>query len=116
HISPAALAIHHGKHHRAYVDKTNILIANTRMCDWSLEELIATGVWDAGRSALFNNAAQAWNHAFFWRSMRPQGGGIPRGPIADGIAATYGRVETFADAFRAAALIPFGNGWAWLVL
>jgi superoxide dismutase, Fe-Mn family len=115
-LSPAALAIHHGKHHKGYVDKTNILIANTRMWDWSLEELVATGVWDSGRSALFNNAAQAWNHSFFWQSMRPHGGGVPRGPIADRIATSFKRFETFVDAFKAAAFNPFGNGWAWLVL
>jgi len=116
HISAKTLEFHHDKHHKAYVDKTNELIAGSKLADRSLEEIVAAAAADKSKPALFNNAAQAWNHDFYWHSMRPQGGGAARGPIAEKITAAFKTFDAFADAFKTAAAGQFGSGWAWLVL
>ena len=116
HVSKTTLEFHHGKHHKAYVDKTNELIANTDLAARSLEEIVRSAAGPKGKPALFNNAAQAWNHAFFWHSMSPKGGGSPGGELADRIKKDLGGVEAFAGAFKKAAVGQFGSGWAWLCL
>lgn len=99
-ISARTLSIHHGKHHRAYVDKANALIGET---GGSLEEIIVRAAGDPAQQALFQNAAQAWNHAFYWRSLRPRGGRVPR------------EFSKWAEELKSAAIGHFGSGWAWLV-
>lgn len=121
-ISSATLKTHHGKHHRAYVEKVNTLARNTPVADSSLETIVQ---WSARRAAtdgaavaIFNNAAQAWNHAFYWRSLRPRrdGDSGPQGKLAALIASRFGSHVGFADALKAAAANHFGSGWAWLVV
>ncbi|MBU6299862.1 MAG: superoxide dismutase, partial [Alphaproteobacteria bacterium] len=116
HISASTLEFHHDKHHQAYVTNTNKLIAGTELADKSLEDLIAVAAKSPDKKALFNNAAQAWNHTFLWHSMAPNGGGKPRGAIAERIAQDFKSYDSFVEAFMAAATGQFGSGWAWLVL
>lgn len=116
HISAATLEVHHDKHHRAYVEKTKALAREVHLQDEPLEALVLKSHGAARHEALFNNAAQAWNHSFYWRSLRPKGGGQPHGAIASRIATQFGSYESFATEFAAAALGRFGSGWAWLVL
>jgi Fe-Mn family superoxide dismutase len=116
HISRRTLEFHHGKHHKAYVDKTRTLAKEVRMADLPLELIIQQTVRQDRHRALFNNAAQAWNHAFYWRSLQPGGGGQPDGEIAARIKSDLGGYEAFATQFAAAATGQFGSGWAWLVL
>ena len=110
HCSKETLEFHHGKHHAAYVAKLNELVETTDMRDSPLEEVIkgSTGV-------LFNNAAQVWNHTFFWSSMKPAGGGQPSGALAQAIDAKWGSHEGFKKAFQESATGNFGSGWTWLV-
>jgi Fe-Mn family superoxide dismutase len=110
HISPETIDFHYGKHHNAYVTNLNKLIDGTAHADKSLEEIVK-----ASDGPLFNNAAQVWNHTFYWNSMKPGGGGKPTGAIADAITASFGSYETFREQFTAAATTQFGSGWAWLV-
>ena len=114
HISATTLEFHHGKHHKAYVDKLNAAIARTDYEGHTLEYIVAASheVSDAG---VFNNAAQAWNHTFLWHSMSPTGGGEPGGALADAIDARFGDLAGFREKFKAAALGQFGSGWTWLV-
>jgi Fe-Mn family superoxide dismutase len=112
-ISRTTLEIHHGRHHSAYVEKTNLLIADTELANRSLEEIISMAAPRKRRAALFNNAAQAWNHAFYWNSMFP-GGGKPRGALADRIGRAFKSFAAFCEAFTSAAERRFGSGWAWL--
>jgi Fe-Mn family superoxide dismutase len=119
-ISAATLRTHHGKHHRAYVDKVNALIPDTPVANESLEAVVK---WAAGwrynhttAAAIFNNAAQAWNHAFYWKSLRPRGGHAPQGKLAALITSGFGSHAGFAEAVKSAATSHFGSGWAWLVL
>jgi len=114
HISARTFEFHHGKHHKAYVDKLNAAIAGTAYESQSLEEIIATA-HKASDTGVFNNAAQAWNHTFLWHSMSPNGGGAPTGELADAINARFGDFDAFKAAFKAAAMGQFGSGWAWLV-
>ena len=116
HISKTTLEIHHGRHHRAYVEKAQSLVAGTPLAAASLEEIIAKTAGKKAKAPLFNNAAQAWNHAFYWNSLSPRGGGAPRGPLADLIDRDFASHAAFVDAFKAAAVGQFGSGWAWLVL
>ena len=116
HISRKTLEIHHGRHHRAYVEKTQSLVAGTPLAAASLEEIIAKTAGKKAKAALFNTAAQAWNHAFYWNSLSPRGGGAPGGALADLIDRDFASHAAFADAFKAAAVGQFGSGWAWLVL
>jgi Fe-Mn family superoxide dismutase len=114
HISANTLSFHHGKHHKAYVDKTNELIAGTPLEGKSLEEIIQAAAKDKG--PLFNNAAQVWNHTFYWNSMKPNGGGAPKGEIGKMIDKDFGGFDKFKEAFKQAGVTQFGSGWAWLVL
>jgi Fe-Mn family superoxide dismutase len=115
HISRTTLEVHHGKHHRTYVENTKALAKRLHMNDLPLEDIIRRAATPEGDRALFNNAAQAWNHAFYWRSLRP-GGGPPRGAIAALIERDLGGYAAFLERFAAAASGHFGSGWAWLVL
>ncbi len=116
HISRATLKIHHGKHHRAYVEKAKALAKELRLDDQPLEWIIQQTAKEDRHRALFNNAAQAWNHAFYWRSLVPNGGGAPTGEIGKRIDSDLGGYDTFAQQFADAAVGHFGSGWAWLVL
>jgi Fe-Mn family superoxide dismutase len=115
-ISEDTLRLHHDKHHRAYVNAANTLLRGTGLQARTLEEIIAAASRDTKNRALFNNAAQAWNHTFYWSSMRPEGGGEPTGIIAEHIAADFGSYDAFHRELAAAATGQFGSGWAWLVL
>ena len=114
HISAETLSFHHGKHHKAYVDKANDAVKGTDLESLSLEELIKKS-WADKNMGVFNNAAQIWNHTFYWHSMTPNGGGKPTGAIADAIDASFGSYDKFAEEFKAAGAGQFGSGWAWLV-
>ena len=116
HISGETLDIHHGKHHNAYVVNLGNLIKDTELADKSLEEIIHAVAGDASKAGIFNNAAQVWNHTFYWHSMKPNGGGAPTGAIADKITADFGSYDKFVELFTAAATTQFGSGWAWLVV
>ena len=114
HISRRTLAAHHGYHHAAYVEKTRALVQRTPLESASLEEIVRASVKPTGR-ALFNVAAQAWNHEFYWQCMRPNGGGEAHGAIARLIKDGFGSQTAFNHEFVAAAGNQFGSGWAWLV-
>jgi len=115
HISAKTLSFHHGKHHAAYVNKLNALIKGGDLEGKDLEEIIKSTADDAGKAGIFNNAAQVWNHTFFWNSMSPKGGGAPSGVIADKIKASFGSLDKFKEEFKTAAITQFGSGWAWLM-
>lgn len=115
-ISRSTLETHHGKHHRAYVDNLNKLIAGTALEGKSLEEIVKASAADASLKGVFNNAAQVWNHTFYWNSLKPKAGGEPTGAIAERIAADFGSYAAFREKFAAAAVTQFGSGWAWLVV
>ena len=110
HISAETLEFHHGKHHNAYVTNLNKLLEGKPEANKSLEDIIMSS--EAG---VFNNAAQIWNHTFYWSSMKPSGGGKPTGDLAAAIDRDFGSFEKFAEEFTAAATTQFGSGWAWLV-
>jgi Fe-Mn family superoxide dismutase len=114
--SARTVSFHHGKHHKAYVDNLNKLIAGTEWENKTLEEIIRASAGDPARSGIFNNSAQVWNHTFFWHCMKPGGGGKPHGQIASMLEAAFGNYETFAEQFKANAVGRFGSGWGWLVL
>ena len=116
HISARTFEFHHGKHHQAYVDNTNKLIAGTDLDGKDLEAIIKAAANDPAKKGLFNNAAQVWNHSFFWNCLKPGGGGKPSGKIAAKIDADLGGYEKFAADFKNAGATQFGSGWAWLVL
>ncbi|GAB6067700.1 superoxide dismutase [Fe] [Methylothermus subterraneus] len=109
-ISKETLEYHYGKHHKAYVDNLNNLIPGTEFENLTLEEIILKA-----SGPIFNNAAQVWNHTFYWNSMAPNGGGEPEGKLADAIRRDFGSFEAFKEAFSKAAVALFGSGWAWLV-
>ena len=115
HMSKETLDYHYGKHHKGYVEKLNGLIKDTDFKNEKLETIIAAVKDTRGAAALFNNAAQVWNHDFFWRSMAPDGGGEPGGALGNRIVASFGDFETFRKDFVEAATGQFGSGWAWLV-
>lgn len=110
HISAETLQYHYGKHHKAYVDKLNELVKNTEFETLSLEDVILKS-----NGAIFNNAAQNWNHTFYWHCLSPNGGGEPTGDLAKAIEKTFGDFEKFKEAFTQKAITTFGSGWAWLV-
>ena len=112
-VSARTLEFHHGKHHKAYVDKLNAAIKGTNYETQSLETIIESS-HEAGDAGVFNNAAQTWNHTFLWHSMSPVGGGEPTGVLADAINRKFGSFDKFRDAFKQAAMGQFGSGWAWL--
>lgn len=112
--SAKTISFHHGKHHKAYVDNLNKLIAGTELESKSLEEILAAASLDPSKTGIFNNAAQIWNHTFFWHSMKPGGGGKPGRAAAAKIEKAFGSYEKFAEQFKAAAVGRFGSGWGWL--
>jgi superoxide dismutase, Fe-Mn family len=115
-ISAQTMSLHHGKHHRAYISKLNRLIHGTEFGSVDLIDIIRA-IHDApGQKALFNNAAQSWNHQFFWNSMKPGGGGAPSDTtLAIHMTEAFGEFDDFRDAFVSAATARFGSGWVWLV-
>ena len=115
-MSKETLEFHHDKHHQAYVDNLNKMIEGTDLEGKSLEEIIKAAAADKSKAGLFNNAAQVWNHTFYWHSMKPNGGGKPSGKIADKIESDLGGYDQFVKDFKAAGGGQFGSGWAWLVL
>jgi Fe-Mn family superoxide dismutase len=116
HISEKTLEFHHGKHHNTYVVNINKLIEGTDLANETLENIIKKTAGDSAKIGMFNNAAQVWNHSFYWQCMKPKGGGAPKGPIAEKIKADFGSYEKFAEEFKNAGFTQFGSGWAWLIL
>ncbi|MCP5432106.1 MAG: superoxide dismutase [Alphaproteobacteria bacterium] len=116
HISSNTLDFHYGKHHQAYVTNLNKLLDGSPLAKKSLEDVILESAKDSSKAGVFNNAAQVWNHTFYWNSMKPGGGGAPKGDIADKIKADFGSTEKFVEEFKNAGATQFGSGWAWLVL
>ena len=116
HISARTFEFHHGKHHQAYIDNTNKLIDGTDLAGLELEAIVRAVAVDPAKRGLFNNAAQVWNHSFFWQCLKPGGGGRPSGRIAARIDAELGGYDKFAADFKNAGVTQFGSGWAWLVL
>ncbi|MDJ1175857.1 superoxide dismutase [Roseofilum capinflatum] len=116
HISANTLEFHYGKHHAAYVKKYNDAVAGTEYDSKSIEEAIKATAGDPSKAGIFNNAAQAWNHSFYWNCMKPSGGGAPSGALADKINADFGSFDKFKEEFKTAGATQFGSGWAWLVL
>ncbi|MCF7878252.1 MAG: superoxide dismutase [Candidatus Omnitrophica bacterium] len=115
-ISAKTLEFHYGKHHAGYVEKLNGLIKGTQLAEETLENIIKKTTKDASQSAIFNNAAQVWNHSFYWQCMKKEGGGIPSGAIADKLKADLGGYDKFIEEFKKTGLGQFGSGWTWLVL
>ena len=116
HISANTMSFHYGKHHQTYVDKLNDLVKGTEFEKQALEEIIKATAGKADKLGIFNNAAQTWNHTFFWNSMTPKGGGKPKGSLKDKIEKDLGGLDKFKESFTQAALTQFGSGWAWLVV
>ncbi|MFH1114257.1 MAG: superoxide dismutase [Pseudomonadota bacterium] len=114
-LSEMTLDCHYGKHHSTYVANVNKLIEGTDLANETLEIILNNTVGDSSKSGIFNNAAQVWNHTFYWHSMKPNGGGPPTGAIADKIKADFGSYDTFVEEFKNAGITQFGSGWAWLV-
>jgi Fe-Mn family superoxide dismutase len=115
HISAMTLALHHGKHHKGYVDTLNKLLEGNALADLPLAEVIEQSHDYAARLLIFNNAAQSWNHDFFWKSMKPGGGGAPTGAILAEIEHYFGDWKAFSAEFATIAAAHFGSGWIWLV-
>lgn len=116
HISAKTLSFHYGKHHQAYVNNLNKLVEGSELEKLPLEKVIQKTAGDASKVGVFNNAAQVWNHTFYWHSMQPNGGGKPSGALAEKINENFGSFNAFKEAFSNAATTQFGSGWAWLVL
>ncbi len=114
-ISAKTLDFHHGKHHQAYVTNLNNLVKDSPLAAQSLEDIIKSTAKDDAKAGIFNNAAQVWNHTFFWNSMKPQGGGKPSAAVASAIEGAFGGFDKFKEEFKQAAVTQFGSGWAWLV-
>lgn len=115
-ISAQTMGFHYAKHHQGYVDNLNKLLNDTHWAEGCrLEKIIMESTGTADRAAVFNNAAQAWNHTFFWNSMKAEGGGIPTGKLMKLIKKAFGGYDKFKDAFLTASLAQFGSGWIWLV-
>ncbi len=110
HISAETIEYHYGKHHKSYVDKLNSAVEGTPDAEKSLEDIVRSA-----SGGTFNNAAQVWNHSFYWNSLSPDGGGEPTGDLAEAITKKWGDFQTFKDEFSKAAAGQFGSGWAWLV-
>jgi Fe-Mn family superoxide dismutase len=115
-ISAKTLSFHHGKHHRTYVENTNKLIAGTELADLPLDAIVRATAGKSERTAIFNNAAQAWNHAFYWQCLKPKGGGEPPAVLKQKMEAAFGSVDACKKEWSKAAVEQFGSGWAWLVL
>jgi Fe-Mn family superoxide dismutase len=110
HISAETIDYHYGKHHQAYVDNLNRMIPGTEFESMELVDIVKSA-----SGGIFNNAAQVWNHTFYWNCLSPQGGGEPAGKLMDAIAASFGSFAAFKDEFSKTAVGTFGSGWAWLV-
>jgi Fe-Mn family superoxide dismutase len=115
-ISANTLSFHYGKHHKTYVDNLNNLVANTDLAGQSLEQIVRATAGQTDKAAIFNNAAQVWNHMFYWHSLKPNGGGEPSAALKQKIEASFGSIDTCKKEFAQAAVTQFGSGWAWLVL
>jgi Fe-Mn family superoxide dismutase len=115
-ISAHTIGFHYGKHHRGYVDNMNKLIVGTEYADRPLVNIMIDAAAKADDAAIFNNAAQVWNHTFYWRSLRPKGGGEPPASLKPMIEASFGTLDACKKEWAAAATAQFGSGWAWLVL
>ena len=115
-ISARTISFHYGKHHKGYVDNLNKLVAGTKFANLPLEKIIAETTGKADKTAIFNNAAQAWNHAFYWRSLSPKGGGEPPAILKQKIEASFGSFDACKKELATMAMAQFGSGWAWLVL
>lgn len=115
-ISENTLSFHHGKHHQTYVTNLNNLIKDTPFTEMGLERIIKESYKNPEKLAIFNNAAQVWNHAFLWHCMKKDGGGAPSANLANKINRDFGSMEKFIEQFKNAAVTQFGSGWAWLVL
>jgi superoxide dismutase, Fe-Mn family len=115
HMSAKTFEFHYGKHHATYVTNLNNLTKDTPMADMSIEDVVRGSFGDTSKAGIFNNAAQVWNHTFFWKSMKPNGGGAPTGALATKIDADFGSFDQFKTDFKAAATTQFGSGWTWLV-
>jgi len=116
HISEQTIEFHYGKHHNTYVVNINKFIEGTELSGQDLETIIGKTSKDASKAAIFNNAAQVWNHSFYWNCMKPGGGGVPSGAIAEKINSDFGSYDAFVEQFKNAGVTQFGSGWAWLVL
>jgi Fe-Mn family superoxide dismutase len=116
HISANTLDFHHGKHHNAYVTNLNNLTKDTPLASETLEAVIRSAFGEATKVGIFNNAAQVWNHTFYWNCMKPGGGGQPPAPLASALASAFGSLEKFKDEFKNACVTQFGSGWGWLVV
>src|SRR6202162_2060946 len=114
-ISAQTMGFHYGKHHKTYVETLNKLVAGTEFEGQSLEAIIKATAGKADKTGIFNNAAQTWNHTFYWNSLKPKGGGPARGALAQKIDAAFGSYDKFKSEFAEAAVTQFGTGWAWLV-
>ena len=115
-ISTKTLQLHYGKHHRGYVDTLNQLVAGTPFADMSLKQIVLATAGEPEHAAIFHNAAQAWNHAFYWRSLSPKGGGVPPAVLKARIDSAFGDLEALKEELGNAATTQFGSGWAWVVL
>ncbi len=115
-ISGKTLSFHYGKHHRAYIDTTNKLIAGTDLANLPLDQIVTATAGKADRVTIFHNAAQAWNHGFHWRCLKPKGGGEPPAVVKKKMEAAFGSVEACKNELADSALAQFGSGWAWLVI
>ncbi len=115
HISANTLDFHHGKHHQAYVTNLNNLVKDKPLAGHGLEDIITSTFGKADQIGVFNNAAQVWNHTFFWHCMKPGGGGAPSGEVAAAIDASFGSMDKFKEEFKTACVTQFGSGWGWLV-
>ena len=110
HISAETIEFHYGKHHQTYVDKLNGLVEGSELASQSLEDIVKSS-----EGGVFNNAAQVWNHTFYWNCLSPNGGGAATGAVADAINAAFGSFEAFKEQFTSSAINNFGSGWTWLV-
>lgn len=115
-ISSRTIEFHYGKHHRSYVTTLNHLVEGTPFIGQSPEQIVRQTANDGTRSSIFNNAAQTWNHSFFWKSMRPPGNPTPSGDLLRFIEKSFGTLSNFKEAFKNASVGQFGSGWVWLVL
>ena len=115
-ISAKTVSFHYGKHHQGYVDNLNKQVLGTEFADMSLEKIITGSAGKAEYTAIFNNAAQTWNHTFYWRSLRPKGGGAPPEALQHKIETSFGTLDVCKKELATAAMAQFGSGWAWLVL
>ena len=114
-ISANTLDFHHGKHHQAYVDNLNKLVEGAEPSGQTLENIIHASAKDPAKAGIFNNAAQVWNHTFYWHSLKKDGGGMPSGKLLERLDKDFGSYDKFREAFKQAGTTQFGSGWAWLV-